>query len=51
MSWLIGSILVILAGGTIVAVMWIVSREKHEHEEHYVPGAPETHTETIDKHA
>jgi hypothetical protein len=40
MSSLIGILLVLIAGGTIVSVLYLVMQEKHEHEEHFIP--PET---------
>jgi hypothetical protein len=40
MPWLIGIILVAMAIISIGTVLIIVMREKHEHEEWYIPPAP-----------
>lgn len=40
-AWVIGIILVGMALFSIVAVMYVVMRERHEHEEHYDPSKPE----------
>jgi len=49
MSSFVGILLVVVAAGTIVGVMWFVMREHHEHEEHYVPPArSERRTETAE---
>lgn len=34
---LVGILLVVLAGGTVIGVLWLVMQEKHTHEEHYIP--------------
>jgi len=41
MGNLIGILLILIAFGTVVAVLWVVMREKHEHEEHFIPPDPE----------
>jgi len=44
---LAGWILIIVALVTMLVVFWMVSQEKHEHEEHYIPTrAPEGAVET-----
>lgn len=40
MPWLVGIILVSMALFSIGAVLFVVMREKHEHEEWYIPPAP-----------
>ena len=37
MGTLVGVLLVVIAGATIIGVLWFVMREQHVHEEHYIP--------------
>jgi hypothetical protein len=39
MGTLVGIILVVLAAGTIIGVLWVVMQEKHTPEEYYIPPA------------
>lgn len=39
MAFLIGVILIVLAGVSVVGVMYFVLTEKVEHEEHFIPPA------------
>lgn len=41
-AWVVGIILVGVAAFSIVAVMYVVMRERHEPEEHYDPNQPES---------
>ncbi|MDX2162921.1 MAG: hypothetical protein SF162_16515 [bacterium] len=38
MSALVGFLLVAIAAITVGGVLFIVMQEKHDHEEHYLPG-------------
>ncbi len=49
MSVFVGLILVVLAFVVVTGVLVMVMREKHEHEEHYIPGqTPEMRGEISD---
>lgn len=39
MGGIVGILLVVIAAASVIGVMWIVMKEKHEHEEHYIPPA------------
>jgi hypothetical protein len=39
MGGLVGILLVVIAGSTVIGVLWFVMREQHVHEEYYIPQA------------
>jgi hypothetical protein len=54
MGTVVGLLLVVIAGATIIGVLWFVMREQHVHEEHYIPQAvpptpDRTNTSTLDR--
>jgi hypothetical protein len=38
MSVFVGLLLITIAAVTVGSVLFLVMQEKHEHEEHYIPG-------------
>lgn len=39
MGDLVGILLVLIAGGSVIAMLYLVMKEKHEPESHYIPPA------------